>query len=103
MRAEFCEPDHPDATCLPGRVLDPGGLCAEHFEAVSHPLLLHLGLAEMQLEDMGELGIAGDPAGTPHLHDRLLLDGVDIGQVLDELLLQGVGHRWGRCYPGRWS
>src|SRR5215207_10060902 len=41
----------------------------------------------MALEDLHEAGIACDLRRGAHLNDRLFLDRVDVGQVLDELLV----------------
>jgi hypothetical protein len=51
------------------------------------------GLAQMLGEDPAELGVAGDAGRGPHLDQRLLLDGVRVGQVLRELLVdRAFGH-----------
>jgi hypothetical protein len=60
------------------------------------PLLL-LGLDQVLGEDAAELGVAGDVRRGTQLGQRLLLDRVGVGQVLDELFASG-GH--GPPLPG---
>jgi hypothetical protein len=81
------EPDHSYPARLAGRVLDLRRLRSERLEAVPDALFVHLGLLEVHLERVGNGRVTGDPRRAPHLHQRLLLDGVDVGEVLDQLLL----------------
>ena len=50
--------------------------------------LLVLGLDLMLGEQAAELGVAGDFGRAAQLRERLLLDGVRVGQVLGQLLVQ---------------
>ena len=52
------------------------------------PALLALGLGEVVAEDLREHGIARDLGRAAELGERLLLDGVDVGEVLAELLFE---------------
>ena len=53
-------------------------------EALPHPLLLGFGLPQVAPEGLGERTL-DHVRGAAHLHQRLFLDRVDVGQVLDEL------------------
>ena len=55
-------------------------------------VLLLLGLTEVVTEGGREAGVAGDLRGGPELRQRLLLDGVGVGQVLGQLISRvGIG------------
>jgi hypothetical protein len=73
------------------RVLELGGRGAVGVEPGADDPLLLLGLDQVLGEDAAELGVAGDVRRGTQLGQRLLLDRVGVGQVLDELFASG-GH-----------
>ena len=81
------EGDHPPAAGGPGRVLQLRGLAAQRFQALAHAPLLVFGLDQVLLERLAEALVAGDLRRGAKLRQRLQLDRVHVGQVLDELLV----------------
>src|SRR3954452_19597224 len=76
-------------------VLELGRRRAVGVEALAHEPLVALGLRQVRAEGVGEAGVAGEVGRRAHLRDRLLLDGVRVGQVLDELVVdRAKGHGW---------
>src|SRR4051795_8202478 len=61
------------------------------LEPRAHRALVSLRLDEMSAEDLCKLRIASRIRRPAQLLERLLLDRVGIGQVLDQLVVQGVG------------
>jgi len=60
----------------------------------SDQALVPLGLTLMGRKRRGDLSVTGDLRGQTHLHERLFLDRMHIGQVLGQLLLERAGdHR----------
>ena len=81
------EGDHPPAAGRPGRVLQLRGLAAQRFQALAHAPLLVFGLDQVLLERLAEALVAGDLRRGAKLRQRLQLDRVHVGEVLDELLV----------------
>jgi hypothetical protein len=82
-------------------VLELRGRGAVGVEALSHEALVALGLSQVGAERVGELRVAGEVRGGAHLGEGLLLDGVRVGQVLDELLVDRTDGHTGRPTRGR--
>src|SRR3954454_16912896 len=79
----------------PGGGLEVGRRRAVGVEALAQEPLVALGLRQVRAEGVGEAGVAGEVGRRAHLRDRLLLDGVRVGQVLDELVVdRAKGHGW---------
>src|SRR3954471_24421794 len=93
VRLAAGEEDEPLAADRHDGILELGGRRAVGVEALAHEPLVALGLGEVLAERVGEAGVAGEVGRRAHLRDRLLLDGVRVGQVLDELVVdRAKGH-----------
>jgi hypothetical protein len=100
VRVHAREQDHAPAADPAGHVLDRRRRRPAALELLAHQPLVLLGLAQVLGEDPAQLGVAGHARGEPELGQRLLLDRVDVGQVLGQLLVERVvGHD--RVLPGR--
>src|SRR3954468_15064659 len=89
------EEDEPLAADRHDGVLELGGRRAMRVQALADEALVALGLRQVRPEGVGEAGVAGEVGRRAHLRDRLLLDGVRVGQVLDELVVdRAKGHGW---------
>ncbi|HET9184642.1 MAG TPA: hypothetical protein VFN82_00750 [Solirubrobacterales bacterium] len=69
------------------------------LEPPADALLLGFGLTQVAPEGVGEAAL-DEIGGALHLHERLFLDRVGVGEVLDELGL-GIVVRHGGQLPGR--
>ena len=81
------EGDHPPAAGRSGGVLQLRGLAAQRLEALADAPLLVFGLDQVLFECLAEALVAGDLRRRAKLRQRLQLDRVHVGQVLDELLV----------------
>src|SRR3954453_5294045 len=89
------EEDEPLAADRHDGVLELGGRRAMRVQALADEALVALGLGQVGPEGVGEAGVAGEVGRRAHLRDRLFLDGVRVGQVLDELVVdRAKGHGW---------
>jgi hypothetical protein len=62
------------------------------LERSANEALLLLGLGDVLAEGPRQLRIARHPRRDAHLHECLFLDRMDVGEVLHELFLEGLGH-----------
>ena len=93
VRVGAGEEHHPPAADAAGDVLDRRGLRAAPLELLADRALVSRGLDLVLGEDPRQVGVAGQPRGERHLGERLLLDRMDVGQVLRQLLVErAIGH-----------
>jgi hypothetical protein len=89
---------------LHDRVLHSGGRCAEGLEALPDTRLVVHGLLLVCAEQLRQPLVLGDLRRGLHLREGLLLDRMSVGQVLDDLVVQGlVGHQSTPCSSSRTS
>src|SRR5207248_9172375 len=94
VRVELGEQGEAHPARLHHRVLDLRRAGAVRLEPLFEQPLLTLGLGQVLLEDLLEPGMAGDAGGDLELRERLLLDRVGVGQILNKLFLgRAARHR----------
>src|SRR5215217_4896240 len=93
------ERDHSDAARARHQVLHERAVCRARVQPGAHAALLLACLLEVLAERARELRVARHARCDDQLLERLLLDRMDVGQMLYELLGDGVGHA--ARLPGR--
>ena len=86
------EQDHPHAAGAGNEILGLGRIRPVRLEPSANEALLLLGLGDVLAEGPRQLRIARHPRRDAHLHECLFLDRMDVGEVLHELFLEGLGH-----------
>ena len=76
---------------VPATSLSDGRAGVARLEPLAHEPLVAFGLGQVLVERGGDLGSPAIFGARLHLHERLLLDRVRVGQVLRQLLIN-TGH-----------
>ena len=92
VRLRAREQDHPDASGAGREVLDLGRVRVMRLQPAAHTSLLFLRFSEVLAKRPCQHRVARQPRRHLHLLERLLLDRVDVGEVLDQLFPERVRH-----------